>query len=256
MASVVDVFIVEQDSLHAMASGKSKKRKSGGPEAAERKRQRLEQRRQEKAEAQARRRKAEARARVIRTIGIVALIGLAFWFFFLRTTKPTEIEGHPISSFAGEGLNDHVDGTVNYEMSPPVEGAHADNPSGCGVFSSPVINENFVHSLEHGAVGLLYDPTRAAPEDIKELEAIAAAADRNVLSAPYEGMETVFSITSWSRRMDLNDLDLSAVNEYVDTFAGKGPEPGKECPNTSSSPFVPEAEPSAEPSESPTEDGG
>lgn len=252
-ASAVDVVIVEQDSLHAMASGKSRKKRSGGPEAAERKRQRLEERRQQKAEALARKRKAEARARVVRTIGLVALIGVAFWFFFLRTSTPSEIGGHEISSFGGTGVGAHTDQPVIYEMTPPVQGEHAGTPAACGVHSAPVPNENFVHSLEHGAVGLLFDPTRAAPQDIKELEAIAAAADTNVLSAPFEGMEPVFSIVSWGERMDLQELDLAAVNEYVDVFAGAGPEPGQDCPNSSSSPFVPETDPTEA---EPTDDGG
>ncbi len=111
-----------------MASGKSRKRKSGGPEAAERKRQRLDQRRQEKAEAQARQRKAEARARVVSTIGIVALIGVAFWFFFLRTKTPDEIMGHPITGFGGSGVGDHTTEPVGYEMTPPVQGSHANGP--------------------------------------------------------------------------------------------------------------------------------
>ncbi|MPZ71536.1 MAG: DUF3105 domain-containing protein [Actinobacteria bacterium] len=239
-----------------MASGKSRKRKSGGPEAAERKRQRLEQRRQEKAEAQARQRKAEARARVVRMISIVSLIIVAFWFFFLRTKTPDEIMGHSITGFGGAGVGKHTSETVNYEMIPPVQGLHAGTPAACGVHSTQVPNEAFVHSLEHGAVGLLFDPTRAAPEDIKELEALVAEAERNVLSAPYEGMQPVFSIASWGARMDLEELDIAAVEEYIDTFAGKGPEPAQECPNTSSSPFVPDTEPSAEPSETPTEDGG
>ncbi len=66
----------------------------------------------------------------------------------------------------------------------------------------------------------------------------------------------MFSIASWGERMDLDELDLAAVDEYVDTFAGKGPEAGQECPNSSASPFVPDTEPSAEPSEEPTPDGG
>lgn len=237
-----------------MASGKSRKRKSGGPEAAERKRQRLEERRQQKQAVLDRQRKAAARARAARTVGIVAIIGIAFWFFFLRTKVPDEIGGHALTKFSGVGVQDHSTEPVSYEMTPPVQGTHANTPESCGVHSTPVTNENFVHSLEHGAVGLLFDPMKAAPEDIKELEAIAAAADRNVLSAPFEGMETVFSIVSWGERMDLNELDLDAVNEYVDTFAGKGPEPGQECPNDSASPFVPGGE--STPSEEPTPEGG
>ena len=222
-----------------MPQGKSKKRRSGGAEAAERKRQRLEERRHQKAEALARQRKAAARARAVRSVALIALAGVAFWFFFLRSSTPDEINGHAITGFGGANVGDHTEDPVTYEMTPPVQGFHSNTPAPCGVHATQVIDENFVHSLEHGAVGLLFDPTRATPEDIKELEAIASEADENVVSAPYEGMEPVFAIASWGERMDLDELDVAAVNEYIDVFAGKGPEAGKTCPNTVDTPYTP-----------------
>lgn len=223
-----------------MPQGKNtRKRKSGGAEAAERKRQRLEERRHQKAEALARQRKAAARARAVRSVALIALAGVAFWFFFLRSSTPDEINGHAITGFGGAGVGEHSSEPVSSEMTPPVQGTHSSTPAPCGVYGSLVADEELVHSLEHGAVGLLFDPTRATPEDIKELEAIASDADENVLSAPYEGMEPVFAIASWGERMDLDELDIAAVNEYIDTFAGKGPEPGQTCPNTVDTPYTP-----------------
>lgn len=226
-----------------MPQGKNtkKRKKSGGAEAAERKQQRIDERRQQKAEALARQRKAAARARAVRSVALIALAGVAVWFFFLRSSTPDEINGHAITGFGGAGVGKHSDQPVPPEMTPPVQGTHATTPAPCGVHGSPVPDENLVHSLEHGAVALLFDPARATPEDIKELEAIASDADENVVSAPYEGMEPVFAIASWGERMDLDELDVAAVNEYIDTFAGKGPEAGQTCPNTVDTPYTPES---------------
>ena len=223
-----------------MPQGKNtkKRKKSGGAEAAERKRQRLEERRQQKAEALARQRKAAARARAVRSVALIALAGVAVWFFFLRSSTPDEINGHAITGFSGAGVNAHSDQPQTYEMTPPVQGTHG-GAAPCGVHGSPIPDENFVHSLEHGAVGLLFDPTKVTPEDIKKLEALASEADENVVSAPYEGMEPAFAIASWGERMDLDELDITAVNEYIDAFAGKGPEAGQTCPNTVDTPYTP-----------------
>lgn len=233
-----------------MPQGKSNKRKSGGAEAAERKQQRLEERRQQKAEALARQRKAAARARAVRSVALIALAGVAFWFFFLRSSTPDEINGHAITGFGGTGVGDHTEQPVEYEMTPPVQGFHSSTPAPCGVHGAPILDENLVHSLEHGAVALFFDPARATPKDIKELEAIASDADENVVSAPYEGMEPVFAIASWGERMDLDVLDVDAVNEYIDTFAGKGPEAGQTCPNTVDTPYAPTDTPTDAPAES------
>lgn len=223
-----------------MPQGKNtkKRKKSGGAEGAERKRQRLEERRQQKAEALARQRKAAARARAVRSVALIALAGVAVWFFFLRSSTPDEINGHAITAFGGAGVGDHSEQPQTYEMTPPVQGFHSSTPAACGVHATQLVDEELVHSLEHGAVALLFDP-RATPEDIKELEALASEADENVVSAPYEGMEPAFAIASWGERMDLDELDIAAVNEYIDVFAGKGPEAGRTCPNTVDTPYAP-----------------
>lgn len=224
-----------------MPQGKNtkKRKRSGGAEAAERKKQRLEERRQQKAETLARQRKAAARERAVRSVALIALAGVAVWFFFLRSSTPDEINGHAITGFGGGGVGAHSDQPQSFEMTPPVQGTHSSSPAACGVHATPVPNENLVHSLEHGAVALLFEPTKTTPEDIKELEAIASDNDENVLSAPYEGMEPAFAIASWGERMDLDELDITAVNEYIDAFAGKGPEAGQTCPNTVDTPYAP-----------------
>lgn len=236
-----------------MARDKNKKKRGGGQEAQRRKQERLEARRRAKAEAEAQRRRAEARARVVRMVMIVGLVIAAFWFLFLRGGTPDEIGGHELTKFSGEGTGQHEDGPLTYPMTPPVQGAHAPQWAQCGVYAEQVPNENFVHSLEHGAVGLLYDPARADIEDIRQLEDLARNSDGEVLSAPYAGMEPVYSIVSWGERMDLDAFDLPAIREYIDAFRGKGPEAGATCDNTEDTPFEPgevETDPTPEPTAS------
>jgi hypothetical protein len=214
--------------------------------------ERLEARRQAKAEAEARQRRAEFRAKWIRRgILLVIIVGLT-WFFFLRTQRPTEIAGHELDLFSeSQGSPPHVDTPVAYPMTPPVSGQHAPTPMGCGTHAEQPPNETMVHALEHGAIGLLFDPERAAEEDIRELEAIVADSDSHVFSAPYSGMETTFSIISWGEMMRLDELDAPAIDEYIDTFIEGGPE-SVDCPKDQDATFEPEPSPSP----SPQDEGG
>jgi hypothetical protein len=74
-------------------------------------------------------------------------------------------------------------------------------------------------------------------DDVRALEQIVGDYDRNVFSAPYPGMETPIAIVSWGEMMRLDRVDADAVQEYIATFAGKGPEAGQECPIASERPF-------------------
>jgi hypothetical protein len=224
---------------------KSKKRRRGAPpgiDVNEQRRQRLEARRQAKEAALEARRRAERRQKVItRVLAGLLVVGL-LWFFFLRTQRPSEIAGHELELLSESGSGRHVTTDVNYPTVPPVSGEHAGQPTTCGKFDSRLQDENLVHTLEHGAVGLFFDPERASQEDIESLEAVVDEYDSHIFSAPYPQMPTAFAIASWGEMMRLDELDAAAVREYVDTFREKGPEK-IDCRKTSDSAFQPAEEP-------------
>lgn len=232
----------------AKKKGPSKKRKPTpeGVDPNEKRRERLEARRRAKAEAIAAKQRAEARARIVRLIAYAALFGLAVWFFFLRDTSGVpEALADRVETFSGQGEGDHAaEGeVVTYETSPPVAGRHAPGSAPCGTYAVPVPSETLVHSLEHGAVYLLFSPSLPA-EQIEALQEIAAGYDENVLSAPYEGeMAAPIAVGSWGERMDLETLDRDAIQTYLDAFAGEGPESQSQtCENDVDDTFEPEEE--------------
>ncbi len=229
-----------------MGKGSRRKDNLTGAQKQEMRAKRLEARRAAKAEAEARRRKQERRERFVRLVIMGFVVVSLVWFIFLRNQQPTEFDGNPITQFSTAGVNNHTGGTVNYETLPPVSGEHAPGAAPCGVYNQQIPDETQVHMLEHGAVGIQYLPTLPV-EQIKEIEAIVEDSERNVYSAPYPGMESQVAVTSWSRKMELEEIDAPAVQKYVDAFAGKGPEPGQECPKEVDSPFEPQASPSPAP---------
>jgi hypothetical protein len=224
-----------------VAKKKTKRRRPDGIEAQERRRERLDARRQARAEALAAQAKAERRRRLLRA-ALVGLLGAAIgWFVLVQMAPeptPDAIAGHAIEDFDESGVNEHVGGAVDYESTPPTHGPHAATPAPCGVHSEPIPNESMVHSLEHGAVGLLYEPT-VAVDDIRALEEIVGSHDGRVFSAPYPGMPTPIAVTSWGEMMRLDALDAGAIRDYIAAFRGNGPE-DVGCPSTSDSPFSPD----------------
>ena len=247
---------------------KKRKRGPGGPSGVdpnERRRERLEARRQAKAAAEAARYRAERRARLTRRVITILAATALVWFFFLRSSTPSEIQGHPIRSFAVQGAGEHIQGDeiVSYESTPPVSGRHAPTPAPCGFYGEPLPNadvgdEMLVHTLEHGAVAVLYSPELPADE-VTQLEGLVGDYEDDVLVAPYEGMEPVIAVASWGHMMELDELDLPAVREYIDVFreSSIAPESGQQdCPTGVEQPFQPEASPSPGPSPSPTGGGG
>jgi hypothetical protein len=220
------------------STGQEHVRKDDRSQAHDRKQERLDARRRAKAEALEARRKAERRRRIVR-IGVMSLLAAgAAWLVLVQTQPPAtpdSIRGHTVRKLGESGENEHVSGTVDYESSPPVSGPHASQPAPCGVHSQPIPNENQVHSLEHGAVGIQYQPDLDA-DDIAAIERIARRFESGVFSAPYPDMDSPLAVSSWGELMVLDAPDVPAINAYVDEFRGQGPEDAT-CPNDVDSPF-------------------
>jgi Protein of unknown function (DUF3105) len=236
---------------------KRKKRRQQRPadyDPNEKRRQRLEEKRRQREEAAKARRRAEFRERLVRGMVFAAVIVAAIWFFFLRTQEPSEIDGFEIQNFRES--DGHTNDPVTYESVPPVTGEHREFPAPCGVHDVQIEDELFVHSLEHGAVGVLYDPQQVEVPTIRDVEALVNEYDDRTIAAPYPNMETPITLTSWGELMRLPDFRESTARNYIDEFIGSGPE-NIECPNESARPFDPQLEPTPTPTpEGDGEEGG
>ena len=236
-----------------MAKGKKRKRRStaSGVDTEARRRERLEARRQAKAEAVEARRRKERRDNIIRrALALVVLVGL-IWFFFLRNVTPNEINGHEVLDFSTSG--GHQPPPISYETSPPVAGPHS-SAVPCGVHAEQIPNENQVHNLEHGAVGVQYKPD-VPVRQIRRIEELARSYDSHVFTGPYEEMESNIALTAWGHMVRLDSFEEQTIRDFVDEFAqgGDAPEAFEDCPNETDDRFRPEPGPSPSPGASPTE---
>jgi len=234
---------------------KKKKRRRPHPpgiDPNEKRRQRLEEKRRQREEAEKAKRRAEFRERLVRGVVLAGLVVAALWFFFGRNLTPDEIQGHQIEKFDESG--GHTDQPVAYESSPPVSGQHFQTAAPCGIHAEQIEDEVFVHSLEHGAVAVLYDPEQVETRTIRDIEALVGEFNERTISAPYAGMETPITVASWAEMMRLPEYDEGAIRAYMDEFIGKGPE-DLPCDNEQATPFEPQATGSPPSPEASPEDG-
>lgn len=181
----------------------------------------------------------------MRLVVIVGSILALFWFLFLRGGTPDAIAGNKIEdfdTFAAESQAGqlHTTEDVQYASTPPVSGQHDPQPGSCGVNDAQIPDENMVHNLEHGAVGVLYRPD-APIEDIREIERLVGDYDSHVFSEPYPDMETPYAVVAWAHLMRLKELEPNAITEFIDVFREGGDSPEEQpCPMDADDPFQPE----------------
>ena len=125
--------------------------------------------------------------------------------------------------------NDPVEGTVTYPVYPPVGGDHAAKWVTCGVYTAPVADEEAVHSLEHGAAWILYNPDLSAEQVAK----LAALKGPYVLisPAPVGKSEAAVVGSGWGLQKRFATFDLPGVTDFVKLYANgpQTPEKGASC---------------------------
>lgn len=148
-----------------------------------------------------------------------------------QTVDPDLLEGsydQRLQLFPGL-LATHTTDPVTYEETPPVGGAHDPVWLNCGVYNEPQQNENAVHSLEHGAIWIAYDPAKIDPNRVDAV--IALAPDTYTIIAPYQGLGDAMAISAWGAQLRFTEVDDPAVVTFIDQFwrSADAPEPSAPC---------------------------
>lgn len=123
----------------------------------------------------------------------------------------------------------HVTGAVDYEQSPPAGGPHNRVWLNCGAHSQQVPDENAVHSLEHGAVWLTYDPDALEDAELSGLLQLVPATYATI--SPYPGMSTPVAISAWNAQLKLDSVDADQIDAFIETYwqSAVTREPGAAC---------------------------
>ena len=130
----------------------------------------------------------------------------------------------------------HVTGTVHYAQNPPVGGPHDPVWLNCGIYTAPVRNENAVHSLEHGAVWITYQPD-LAPTAVQHLVSLVKGQPYVILS-PYLGLPAPVVASAWGVQLKLQTATDPRIEQFIQKYE-QGPqtqEPGAPCSGGTGSP--------------------
>ncbi|MGG5173257.1 DUF3105 domain-containing protein [Pseudarthrobacter sp. J1738] len=133
-----------------------------------------------------------------------------------------------IQTFAGLSRN-HVQNAVAYPQEPGVGGDHSPVWTNCGIYTEPVNEERAVHSLEHGAVWITYNPGLPASE-ITRLTTLAKDKPYLLLS-PDKNQTSPITATAWGAQLAVQDAGDPRIPAFIGAYAQspKAPEPGAPC---------------------------
>lgn len=122
----------------------------------------------------------------------------------------------------------HTTEDVSYAQTPPVGGDHHPTWQNCGYYDAPVVEEHAVHSLEHGAVWLTYDPDLPAAD----VDTLRDLADQHtyLLVSPLDGVTGVVA-SAWGVQLQLDSADDERLEPFLLAYlqGPQTPEPGAPC---------------------------
>lgn len=164
-------------------------------------------------------------------LAVVALIVASVIF----TPRPVTLERGDGDGAAISGLETftntatHVEGDVAYAQTPPTGGDHNAVWLNCGVYTEPVPNVNAVHSLEHGAVWVTYDPARVSDADVATLR--SQLPSTYTILSPYEGIESPIAVSAWNAQITVDSADDPRIGEFLAAYwrSTNAPEPNAAC---------------------------
>ncbi len=158
--------------------------------------------------------------------GVVVVGGLSAIVLF---SQP-EIRGVPEGSqTVAVGDPEHVAGDLHADGEVPAGGAHDAAWQNCGFYGEAIRSENAVHSLEHGAVWITFDPN-LSDEEVQSLRRFTKRTEK-VLASPVAGQDAPIIVTAWGIQLELDDPSDLRLEQFVNEFSGSSsaPEPGGRC---------------------------
>ncbi len=170
--------------------------------------------------------------RVWIVVGLIVLLlvaGLVALFVIDSNQRAASEPPEGVEEFDVGKAGDHTQDTVDYEQNPPVGGAHNPVWQNAGFYEEPVRNETAVHTLEHGAVWITYDPD--LPQEQKDALRETVEAQDCIIASPYPGLDAPLVASAWGAQMRLDSADDPNLQSFISSYrrGPQTPEPGAAC---------------------------
>ena len=151
-------------------------------------------------------------------IGIIALG--AFAFFRLQPVEGT-------TEFGPQDRGHDVEAAFASADLPPVGGVHDPRWQNCGIYTLPLDSGPVVHSMEHGAVWITYNPELPSG-DVAVLQEMVRGKTYLLLS-PFPDLKNDVVASAWGVQLEVDDISDEKLEQFIDRYRGGGPEPGAPC---------------------------
>lgn len=154
----------------------------------------------------------------------------------LTTSAPAGVCSSIEQSWPNEGATHWPAGTaLSYCTSPPSSGDHYDIWASYRTYDKPVPYGYLVHSLEHGAVILLYKcASGSCPTIQSQLQAVADArpvdptctdpVKRRIIIAPDPTLDVAIGAAAWGWTYRASCVDATSLGKFIDDHYAKATE--------------------------------
>ncbi|MGC7099491.1 DUF3105 domain-containing protein [Amycolatopsis lurida] len=192
---------------------------------------------------------------IIAVVAILALAGVVFGYYYVNSADKREQKSREeaAAAFAPSAENPdpslkipgivtqqyeasvHVLPTerVAYDKTPAFGGPHDGFWAACTgiVYPNPVRTENMVHSLEHGAVWIAYNPDQVTGDAVNKLRVRAEGKPYTMMS-PFPGLDKPVSLQAWGHQLKLDSVDDERIDQFIAALRlnpSTYPEQGASC---------------------------
>jgi hypothetical protein len=161
----------------------------------------------------------------------VFIIGFGAWQVIKRDNQPSwqdraagidGIQNYKVSNpdwfVSDPNVGNHKTGSLTYPTSPPVGGTHNPHWQNCmgDVYTAEIPKEQAVHSLEHGAVWVTYNPD--LPQDQIDKLASKVRDVEFMLMSPYPGLDSKISLQAWGYQLKLDNANDGRIDDFVNAL--------------------------------------
>ena len=161
----------------------------------------------------------------------VALAAAALAALVLGGLLVAQRAGQVGTPVADEGRGHVADGVaIPYRHDPPASGPHYGTPASAGFYTAPVPAGNFVHSLEHGYIVILYQcpsDCAALQQQLRDLSAAfppSKFGNVKLVVAPYPHLPATLTALAWDWELPLDGVDRQQLLRFYRAHVDHGPE--------------------------------
>ncbi len=179
-------------------------------------------------------RQKQKRPSIATILVVVGLVVLTVFIVYAIVQSPQTVALDGLEQFTVE--RGHQEGSLTYAQTPPAGGVHNATWMNCGVYDQPIPNEKGVHSMEHGAVWITYQPDLPSAE-VEKLRTLTRQSGYRMIS-PYPGLPKPIVVSAWGYQLKLDSADDPRLLSFIIKYQQnpRGPEPGAPCTGGEGSP--------------------